>query len=83
MPDGTEELGALLGELTTRAIVEPVSRNRPINLYVTNYEEFIVTQDTKEVYLADLAVQGLHEGQGDLADEIPVENLEHRNRELD
>lgn len=46
MPDGTGELGALLGELTTRAIVEPASRNRPINLYVTNYEEFVLSQDT-------------------------------------
>ena len=45
MPDGTDELGALLGELTTRAIPDPASRNRPINLYVTNYEELILTQD--------------------------------------
>ena len=55
MPDGTDELGALLGELTTRAIVAPASRNRPINLYVTNYEEFIVTQDTASLSLSSTA----------------------------
>ena len=52
MPDGTEELGALLGELTTRAIVDPASRNRPINLYVTNYETLILTQDTASLTLS-------------------------------
>ena len=55
MPDGTEELGALLGELTTRAIVDPASRNRPINLYVTNYETLILTQDTASLTLSSTA----------------------------
>lgn len=39
MPQDTNELGALLGELTKKAIEEPVSRNRPIALYAVNYED--------------------------------------------
>lgn len=55
MADGTDELGALIGELTTRAIVDPASRNRPINLYVTNYETVILTQDTATLTLSSTA----------------------------
>lgn len=40
------ELAQLLQDVTTRAEVEPASRNRPINLYATNYETLLPTEDT-------------------------------------
>ena len=55
MPGGIDELGSLLGELTTRAIVAPASRNRPINLYVNNYETLILTQDTASLTTSSTA----------------------------
>ena len=55
MPQDTNDLGTLLGELTKRAIPEPASRNRPINLYVTNQEEIILTQDTASLTLSSTA----------------------------
>lgn len=39
------ELAQLLQDVTTRAEVPPASRNRPIALYATNYEELIADEN--------------------------------------
>ena len=49
MPDDIGGLGALLNDLTTRAEREPASRNRPITLYLVNYENVTMSEDTASV----------------------------------
>lgn len=39
-----DNLGALLGDLTTRSEVAPASRNRPINLYTTIIESMTLQE---------------------------------------
>lgn len=43
------ELAQLLQDVTTRAEQSPASRNRPINLYATNYETLLPTEDLAQL----------------------------------